>query len=200
MNVPWLAPQVVSVLPGTDTKRQISDLNPELPGVWLAGQPVIWDFWPWSAEAQKHSILWNPQPQAKEMPAIGTFVGVGVGSPGSCPKEKGYVRITISKSPDWLSQTEYLKCIRVSLCPENIHRVCGNGSWEVFRNTRGLSHDYNSWVKCIMVWAPPQRRAMVSSGVWWGVNDCAPNPMLSIFLFAFFASYHLGLCKNDSCL
>ena len=91
MNVPWLAPQVVSVLPGTDrhTKHQISDLNPELPGAWLAGQPVIWDFWPWPAEAQKHSILWNPQPQAKEMPAIGMFVGVGVGSPRSCPKEKG---------------------------------------------------------------------------------------------------------------
>lgn len=78
INVPWLAPQVVSVLPGRDrhTKHRISDLNPEIPGVRLAGQPVIWDFWPWPAGAQKHSILWNPQPQTKEMPASGGVGGV----------------------------------------------------------------------------------------------------------------------------
>lgn len=151
----------------------------------------------------RHKSTWSyeiPSHKPKKCQLLVSLWEWGWGHPGPVPKRKGYVRITISKSPDWLSQTEYLKCIRVSLCPENIHRVCGNGSWEVFRNTHGLSHDYKSWVKCIMVWAPPQRRAMVSSGVWWGVNDCAPKPMLSTFLFAFFASYHLGLCKNDSCL
>lgn len=81
--------------------------------------------------------------------------------PDPVPKRKGQVKLrkAFSKSPAWLSQTafwpQYPKFIPDSLCYENIHGECGNGTWEVFRNTCGLSPDYKSWLKSIMVWAPP---------------------------------------------
>lgn len=71
------------------------------------------------------------------------------GHAGPVPKRTGQVRLRTSiKSPAWLSQTafwpQYPKCIHVSLRPGNIQRKCGNGTWEVFRNTCGLLHDYES--------------------------------------------------------
>lgn len=52
----------VSALPGCDRHRKplISTLNPELPGLRLAGQPLIWDFWLWPAAPEYPTLVKIP--------------------------------------------------------------------------------------------------------------------------------------------